>query len=113
MGHTRCIDLIGKTTLREFMWLCSFCKVFIGCDTGLSHIAAALGVPTVVIFGPTLPEFGFVPLGDVKVVQTDEELECRPCSPHGPKICPEGHHRCMESISAERVKKEVGGYISL
>lgn len=101
--NTRAINFVGKTSLRQFMALCSLCQAFIGGDTGLSHIASALGIPTIVIFGPTVPEFGFVPLGNVRVIQTEEKLDCRPCNIHGPKKCPEGHHMCMKSISPDTV----------
>jgi heptosyltransferase II len=47
------LDLTGKTTLRETMGVLSQLRLFVGNDTGVSHIAAALGTPTVTIFGPT------------------------------------------------------------
>lgn len=47
------VDLTGKTTLRETMAVLTHLKLFVGNDTGVNHIAAALGTPTVALFGPT------------------------------------------------------------
>ncbi len=72
-------------------------------DTGLMHVAAAMGVPVVALFGPTVRSFGFAPAGpDHRVLEVDS-LSCRPCSLHGGPHCPKGHFRCMLDISPDRV----------
>lgn len=67
------------------------------------HLATALGRPVVALFGPTIPAFGFGPLWPDGEVIEHPGLACRPCSHHGPPVCPLGHHRCMREIGVERV----------
>ena len=69
-------------------------------DSLPQHLASAMGTPTVTIYGPTLPAFGFGPLAPRRaIVEHAPGLECRPCSAHGPQHCPRGHFRCMREIS--------------
>jgi heptosyltransferase-2 len=72
-------------------------------DSGLMHVAAAMGTPVVAIFGPTVRSFGFEPAGPGHRVLEVEGLECRPCSLHGGARCPRGHFRCMLEIGVDRV----------
>ena len=69
-------------------------------DTGPLYVARALGVPTVGLFGPT-PELRHQPGLLDRVLTVD--MSCRPCSPHGPRKCPKGHHRCLAELSSDRV----------
>jgi heptosyltransferase-2 len=62
-----------------------------------------MNTPTVALFGPTVPEFGFGPLADLSKTVGVEHLDCRPCDRHGPQRCPLGHWRCMRELSAEHV----------
>jgi heptosyltransferase-2 len=72
------------------------------------HLASAMETPTVAIFGPTVPAFGFGPLATRASVVGHESLPCRPCDRHGPQRCPLGHFRCMRELApalvAERVR---------
>ena len=70
----------------------------IGSDSGLTHLAAAAGIPTVVLLGPTTVQDGFWShaLGTASV-----PLSCRPCSRFGGAICPIGDHACMEDLTAD------------
>jgi heptosyltransferase-2 len=72
-------------------------------DSAPQHLASAMGTPTLTIFGPTVPEFGFGPLAERHVVAGHESLSCRPCSRHGPERCPLGHWRCMRELTPEYV----------
>ena len=73
----RRLDLCGKTSLREAAGIIARSRGFVGIDTGLTHIAAAVGAPTVVLFGAT-SEIKNRPLGPrVRVLTRD--LPCRPC----------------------------------
>lgn len=93
----------GKTTLGEMTALLSLGNILVTGDSGPMHVAAAVRTPVVAIFGPTVPEFGFAPFRcQSRIVQIDN-LECRPCAPHGSKICPRGHFRCMTDISVDMV----------
>ncbi len=75
----------------------SHCDAVITNDSGPLHLAAALGVPAVSIFGPTDPERTVIP-GTTRVVRG--HLECQPCYQ---RQCPLGHHQCMTEISVDDV----------
>jgi len=62
-------------------------------DTGPRHIAAALGVPTVALFGPTHTLWGNS--GFEKAVDLSIEVDCGPCMQ---RTCPRGHHKCMNDL---------------
>jgi len=72
-------------------------------DSAPQHLASAMGTPTLTIFGPTVPEFGFGPLAERHVVAGHEGLSCRPCHRHGPQRCPLGHWRCMRELTPEYI----------
>jgi heptosyltransferase-2 len=65
-----------------------------------------MATPTLTIFGPTVPEFGFGPLAPRSQALGVTDLACRPCDSHGPQRCPLGHWRCMTeqpaAVVAER-----------
>ena len=103
-GPENCLNLTGRTTLAELMEAIRPLKIFISNDSGPMHIAAALGVPAVGIFGPTTRELGFFPYGPGnKVIET--QLACRPCALHGSRKCPHGHFLCMRLLTVEEVFK--------
>jgi ADP-heptose:LPS heptosyltransferase len=97
----------GKTPdLRHLLALIAASKAFLGHDSGPMHLAEALGVPSTVLFGPTVEEFGFYPQGPGhQVFQVD--LNCRPCSVHGTERCPLGHHHCMKQIASADVARHL------
>ncbi len=94
------VDLTGKTSLSQAAALLQKCKLFIGNDSALLHIAAAAGIPTVSIFGPTNPMF-FAPRG-MDHVAVKSKIKCSPCFDYG-KLpeCPESI--CMKSIEPKDV----------
>jgi heptosyltransferase-2 len=97
-------NLAGKTSLRELMVLLNFCRVFITNDSGPMHVAAALGIPVVAIFGSTSPELtGPVSSGDLRhsILASDA-----PCSPCFLRECPIDF-RCMNGIDVDRVVSAV------
>ena len=92
-------SLAGRTSLRDFICAIANVSVLITNDSGGMHVAYAAGVPTVAIFGPTIPE-ATGPLGPhTRIVR--EPVECSPCML---KDCPIDH-RCMTAISPERVAR--------
>jgi heptosyltransferase-2 len=92
-------DLTGPD-LRTAILALSAAHVAVSNDSGLMHVAAALGTPTIGIFGPTSPSL-WAPLNPLAaVVETQNELACRPC--HKP-VCRLHHHRCMRDITVEQV----------
>jgi heptosyltransferase-2 len=96
MQHTPTI-LAGKTTLRQFMALISCCRLVVSNDSGPMHVAAALGVPVVAVFGST-DERATGPVGQrVRVVKHQV-----PCSPCGLRECPIDF-RCMMGLEVAEV----------
>jgi heptosyltransferase-2 len=75
-------------------------------DSAPAHLAAAVNIPVIAVFGPTIPAFGFGPYGpDHIIVETD--LICRPCGIHGGKRCKEIHFKCMRDILPLRIMAEI------
>ena len=72
-------------------------------DSAPQHLASAMDTPTIGIFGPTVPEFGFGPLASGSMIAGVDGLACRPCDRHGPQRCPLGHWRCMREVSSSDV----------
>ena len=92
------IDAAGELSLLASAELIGRCGVVVTNDSAPLHLASAMGTPTVAIFGPTVPDFGFGPLAPRASVVGEDTLPCRPCDRHGPQHCPLGHHRCMRDL---------------
>jgi heptosyltransferase-2 len=100
------LDGTGQFTLMQTAALLQQCRLLVSNDSGLMHMAVALKVPVVAIFGPTVAEFGFYPFGaQAEVVST--ALSCRPCSTKGSRRCPRGHHQCMVQVTEAQVVSAV------
>lgn len=102
LPEQRVINLRGKTSLAESAYWLSRCSVVVANDTGLMHLADALGVPTVVIFGPTSGELGCLPYHPLSV-NLEPVLWCRPCSKNGEAPCIRGKRLCLDSIQVDDV----------
>jgi heptosyltransferase-2 len=90
-------NFAGQTSLAEFIEMAAACRVYLTNDSGAMHIASALGVPTVTIFGAT-NETTTGPTGPLaRIVR--EPVECSPCLK---RECPIDH-RCMTRVEADRV----------
>ena len=101
---SRVLDVTGKLSLLASAELIGRAAGLITNDSLPQHLASAMQVPTVTVYGPTLPEFGFGPLAPRRaIVEHAPGLECRPCSAHGPQRCPRGHFRCMREIAPATV----------
>ena len=99
VGGPRVRDLTG-TDLRNGILAMAAAGVAISNDSGLMHIAAAIGTPTMGIFGPTSP-YHWAPLnGLAATVQTKTLVPCQPC--HRP-VCTMNDHRCMRDVPAAEV----------
>ena len=102
--NSRVKNLIGKTTVNDLKVLIENSKLLLANDSAPIHIAAAFNIPVVAVFGPTVKKWGFFPLSEKAIVcEVSTPLDCRPCSLHGPKTCPQGHFRCMKEVSVDQV----------
>jgi heptosyltransferase-2 len=97
VARTKLINIAGKTNLREAIHLISQCCLFLSNDSGLMHIAGALNIPTVAIFGSTNP-VTTSPAGN-KTIVVHQDVDCSPCLE---ETCPTDF-RCMKLISVENV----------
>jgi heptosyltransferase-2 len=94
------VNHAGQTTLAQFIDLAAACELFLTNDSGAMHIASALGVPTVAVFGAT-DDLATGPTGPLARVVREPVL----CSPCLLRECPIDH-RCMSHVSADQVVKE-------
>ena len=104
-AHHPMINLAGKTNLKEAIAIISRCSLFISNDSGLMHIAGALNIPTVAIFGSTNP-VTTSPVGERSVV-IYKGASCSPCLK---ETCPTDF-RCMDMISVEEVCQTARGLL--
>lgn len=105
-GTQRVVDATGKLSLLASAELIGRCVAIVTNDSAPLHLASAMGTPTVAIFGPTVPAFGFGPLSPKRFI-AEIPLACRPCSSHGPQQCPLGHFTCMRELTVQRVADAV------
>lgn len=97
-GAARVRDLVGQTSLRQLLALTRRARLFVGCDTGPMHIAAAVKTPVVVLFGPADP-LRTGPWGQGhRIVRVPP-----PCAPCNRKTCNQPRHACMEDITVAHV----------
>jgi heptosyltransferase II len=101
------VDATGQLSLLASAELIGRAAVLVTNDSLPEHLASAMGTPTVAIFGPTVPEFGFGPLAPRSIVLGHTGLTCRPCDRHGPQRCPLGHFKCMRELDANGVAEQV------
>jgi heptosyltransferase II len=94
----RVIDATGRLTPLATAALLGRCVALVANDSAPQHLASAMGTPTLTIYGPTVPAFGFGPLAPRHEVAGHLGLTCRPCDRHGPRRCPLGHWRCMREL---------------
>lgn len=92
------VDLTGKTSLEDVVDLLSAASVAVVNDSGLMHVAAALAVPLVALFGSSSQTFTPPLSARARVVERD--LDCRPCFA---RTCPLGHLDCLFGIGVDQV----------
>jgi lipopolysaccharide heptosyltransferase II len=100
-------DLSGELSLLESAAAMEACTLMVTNDSGLMHVAVAMKKKVVAIFGPTVREFGFFPVGKEHIVLERKDLYCRPCTHIGSTTCPEGHFRCMKEIQVVDVIRAI------
>jgi heptosyltransferase-2 len=97
LGTSRAFGL----PLDELAALLASCRLVVGGDTGTLHLARALGVPAHALFGPT--SAARLPDDAARIDHRVDGLACRPCSAHGPRVCPRAHHACMRTLEPRTV----------
>jgi heptosyltransferase-2 len=102
-----CHNLCGKTSLLEAMELLAVAKVTISNDSGLMHIAAAVGSPLIVIYGSSSPRFT-PPLAE-NIAIVSQELPCSPCFKRN---CPLEHFNCMRQLTPTKILSHMNSLLS-
>lgn len=99
-AHDHCINLIGKTDLAEAVDLLSLADFVVTNDSGLMHVAAALDLKIIAIYGSTSPKFTPPLSNKVEILQA--EVPCTPCFK---RTCKFDHYKCLREITPELVLK--------
>jgi lipopolysaccharide heptosyltransferase II len=81
-------------------------------DSGLMHVASAMDIKVITIFGSTVKEFGFAPYNCDNLILENNSLSCRPCSHIGKDRCPKKHFNCMMALKPEYVFDKIISFIS-
>lgn len=90
-AHLQC----GRLSLLQTAALMQGAVMNYANDSAPIHMASAVGAKVCAVFCSTVPQFGFTPLAEGSlIVETTEQLDCRPCGLHGHRACPEGHFKC-------------------
>ncbi len=98
-GVTNYQNLSDKTSITELISQIQNLDLFITCDSGPMHIAAAYKIPTVAIFGPTNDKETSQWMNEKSII-VKKNLECQPCMK---RVCPLKHHKCMKLLEASDV----------
>lgn len=112
VGKGFALNLAGKTSLPEMSYLTAGAALLVTNDSSPIHFASAFDIPTLAVFGATVPDFGYTPLATRSFISEIEGLYCRPCGIHGGKVCPEKHFRCMLEQDPNRIVREALRLIS-
>ncbi len=112
------LNLAGKLGINESAYVMELSDLVISPDTGMMHIAAALGKKIVSIWGNTVPEFGMYPFypeerKDRHQILENKDLSCRPCSKIGFNKCPKEHFNCMKNHESKQLSDIVTRLIDI
>ncbi len=98
LSHDSCVDLCGKTTLDEVTDLLASAQLVVSNDSGLMHVAAALGKPLIALYGSSSPAFTPPQSASATILKLD--MSCSPCFK---RVCPLGHFNCMLQLTPDQV----------
>ena len=105
------VNLAGKTSLRELAAVCSRAALFVGNDSGPAHLAAAVGVPLVILSGADDPK-ETSPISNNKRLIYRDQLECISCVKNKCSLKGDAFMRCMKEITLEMVTAEVDSLLT-
>jgi lipopolysaccharide heptosyltransferase II len=102
--HANVTNLSGQLSFLQSAALMAKAEMNYVNDSAPMHMCSATDAPVTAIYCSTVPRFGFGPLSpNSKIVETAENLDCRPCGLHGFKACPKGHFKCAKSIETDHI----------
>ena len=104
-NHPHIEILAGKLSLLQSCALMKDAAMNYVNDSAPLHLASSVNAPVTAFFCSTVPEFGFGPLSDNKLISQVEGLACRPCGLHGYKTCPQGHFKCGKHMEIQVTQK--------
>lgn len=106
--HPNVVNTSGQLSFLQSAALMSAAMMNYVNDSAPLHIASAMNAPVTAAFCSTVPRFGFTPLSEKAwVVETKEQLDCKPCGLHGYRACPQGHFKCA-NIEAKQLLQSIG-----
>ncbi|NNE25600.1 MAG: glycosyltransferase family 9 protein [Saprospiraceae bacterium] len=111
----RVVSLVGKLNISESASIIQKARVVLAGDTGMMHIANALGTPLVAVFGSTHPMLGYSPYNPSRngknIVVENNGLSCRPCTKQGKHKCPKKHFKCMLELNSGDIIDKIQAFI--
>jgi len=105
----RAASAAGQVSLDGTAALVRRAAALVAGDTGVLHLATAVGTPVVGLYGPTIEAFGFFPYASTAIT-LQHQLACRPCSSQGGPVCPLGHHHCLVKLMPEEVMVAIAAF---
>lgn len=107
-GYKNALNLAGKLSLLESAALMKDAQMNFMNDSSPVHLASSVNAPTTAIFCSTVPGFGFGPRAENSIiVETTENLSCRPCGLHGLNKCPKKHFKCALTIDVQSLLNRI------
>ena len=104
LPNYKTINFAGQLSLLESAALMKYATMNYVCDSSPMHLCSSVDAPVTAIFCSTIPEFGFGPLSsNCAIIQTNKDLDCRPCGIHGHKECPNKSFECANSIDIKEL----------
>lgn len=111
LSGQKIIDFCGKLSLRQSAFVVKHARVLLSGDTGLMHIASCFQIPTVSVWGNTVPSLGMYTYAPQHMEQFSihevTNLSCRPCSKIGHQSCPKKHFNCMMQQDVQAISTDL------